>query len=151
MRLGRCLETLYPCDQIVVIDRGSVDGTVRLARQYGAKIVEQPSWTMGTLYSSQVRSVIPTGWILCLDPCESLSESLAASLFQWKSAWTSGASAASSHAVFLREETNRGWVDSREAKTRLVPADWERWEGRFPASDILVPALEGALLRFAYP
>ena len=40
LRLGRALETLYPCDDIVVIDHESRDATVRIARQYGAKVVD---------------------------------------------------------------------------------------------------------------
>ena len=39
LRLGRCLETLYPCDYIHVVDHGSQDGTVPLAREYGARVI----------------------------------------------------------------------------------------------------------------
>ena len=34
LRLGRLLETLYPCDTIVVVDHRSQDKTLRLAREY---------------------------------------------------------------------------------------------------------------------
>jgi glycosyltransferase involved in cell wall biosynthesis len=40
LRLGRALETLYACDEILLVDHGSRDDTVRIARQYGAKVVE---------------------------------------------------------------------------------------------------------------
>jgi len=32
LRIGRCLETLYPCDGILIIDHGSKDGTLRVAQ-----------------------------------------------------------------------------------------------------------------------
>ena len=62
------------------------------------------------------------GWTLCLDPCESLTEKLAASLFEWKSeGWHGKTPAAPAFSVFLREETAQGWVDVPVAQTRLVP------------------------------
>ena len=39
LRLGRTLETLYACDDILVVDHGSRDATARVARAYGARIV----------------------------------------------------------------------------------------------------------------
>jgi glycosyltransferase involved in cell wall biosynthesis len=39
LRLGRCLETLYPCDDILVVDHGSDDWTLRVAHEYGAQII----------------------------------------------------------------------------------------------------------------
>ena len=36
--LGRALESLRPCDEILILDRGSTDHTLRVAREYGATI-----------------------------------------------------------------------------------------------------------------
>ncbi len=36
--LGRALESLRPCDEILIIDHGSTDSTLRVAREYGAAI-----------------------------------------------------------------------------------------------------------------
>lgn len=138
LRLGRCLETLYPCDNIVVVDHGSEDWTVRVAREYGAQVLAE----------RESISASRSSWILCLDPRESLTEALAASLFEWKSEALAGQSAFS---MFLREETAEGWVQNPEAQTRLVPATWSRWEGHFPASEKAAVALEGELLRFVLP
>ena len=70
LRLGRCLETLYPCDHILIVDHGSRDGTVHIAREYGARVVVA---TSGTSPDQYARSVTP-GWILSLEPRESLTE-----------------------------------------------------------------------------
>jgi len=80
LRLGRCLETLYPCDDILIVDHGSHDGTVHVAGEYGARVITAVT---GASTDNYLRS--PLGWILCLDPRESLTENLAASLFEWKS------------------------------------------------------------------
>ena len=143
LRLGRALETLYPCDNILIIDHGSSDGTVRLAREFGAQVLDARS---GASLEQYLRPSF-SGWILCLDPIESLTESLAATLYEWKSMPPTAAA----FSVFLREETANGWIAIPTAQTRLVPADWKHWEGRLPATDQLAPALEGELLRFAFP
>jgi|SRR5579871_817079 len=147
LRLGRCLETLYPCDEIVVVDRGSRDATVHIAREYGARVVEAAK---GSAFDHCLQSA-NAEWILYLDPHESLTEALAASLYEWKSEMLASDPPASAFCVYLREETTEGWVEHPAALTRLVPADWSRWEGRFPAHDSAALALEGELLRFVLP
>jgi cellulose synthase/poly-beta-1,6-N-acetylglucosamine synthase-like glycosyltransferase len=146
LRLGRALETLYPCDEIIVIDHGSRDGTVQVARDYGARVL---SATPEASVLHYLRSVGP-GWILSLDARESLSESLAASLYEWKSLHRTSP-AASAFAVFLREETAEGWIESPLPQTRLVPATWTHWNGNLPSHDADALALEGELLRFVFP
>jgi len=142
LRLGRVLETLYPCDEIVVIDHGSSDGTLRIAREYGARVAPPKQKSIAHLIAGG-----DAGWILCLDPRESLTEGLAASLFEWKTEYVQS----SSFSVFLREETVDGWIEHPEAETRLVPANWNRWRGNFPVGDRTAVALEGELLRFVLP
>ena len=149
LRLGRCLETLYPCDQILIVDRSSTDATIDVARDYGARIVSAAS-SRTPQWKSLIRSASSPGssasWILCLDPHESVSESLAASLYEWKSN-PAGASAA----VYVREETPTGWVSHPGAETRLVPANWPTWDAILPANDAAAVALAGELLRFSLP
>jgi glycosyltransferase involved in cell wall biosynthesis len=145
LRLGRILETLYPCDEIVIVDHGSRDATVHIAREYGARVIG-----VKAAVSRERPLPLPTGlagWILCLDPREALTEGLAASLFEWKTE----AVTASAFSVYLREETSEGWIENPEAQTRLVPAQWKHWSRFFPSPDRSAVALEGELLRFALP
>lgn len=158
LRLGRALETLYACDDILVVDHGSRDATIRVARAYGARVVNgRPGASLGDyLLLADPRSARPAtanpGWILCLDPHESLSEKLAASLFEWKSdSFHVESPAASAFSVFLREETAEGWLEVPTAQTRLVPQTWNLWKGTLPVHEPSAVALEGELLRFVFP
>lgn len=148
LRLGRALATLYACDDILIVDYGSQDATVRVAREYGARVVAAAPGFSSQDYLPFARA----GWILCLDACESLTEKLAASLFEWKSeSLPANGSEASVFSVFLREETEQGWVEVPTPQTRLVPRGWQSWKGEFPQQEPSAIALEGELLRFVFP
>lgn len=142
LQLGRSLETLHPCDEILIVDHQSTDDTLRVAREYGARIVQSLA-PIGPSYYLQFAS---SDWILCLDPRESLTESLAASLYEWKLWAMSGSSGA--RTALIREEKVQGWIDLPTPETRLIPKNWTRWHGSLPVHDPSAEALEGRLLRF---
>jgi glycosyltransferase involved in cell wall biosynthesis len=144
LRLGRALETLRPCDEIIVVDHGSRDATLRIAREYGARIVALRERPCPGHYLQSARC----DWILCLDPRESLTEGLEATLLEWKS--VTGVSGPA-FSVFLREETPEGWLEHPTPQTRLVPRTWTAWQGVLPMHDPSAVALEGELLRFLLP
>lgn len=144
-RLGRCLETLYPCDEILVVDQGSTDQSLRIAREYGARIIAANATRSGTYLTTP-----DPGWILCLDTRESLTEGLAASLYEWK-LQHDDSSDPNVLSLFVREETPMGWVEKPEAETRIVPRNWQRWNGYWPLAEGTSVALEGRVLRFSFP
>ena len=149
-RLGRALETLYPCAEILVVDHNSSDNTLRVAREYGARIVSVGGKNAsGNLQPSLLQSAAHD-WIFCIDPREALTEALAASLFEWRGL-PSKSMLANSFAIVLREETPTGWQELSAPQTRLVPRDWSRWQDHFPAHDPHAPLLTGELLRFSFP
>ena len=145
LRLGRALETLYPCDEILVVDHDSEDRTADVAREYGARVLAPKRDASPADYLQ----LAGAEWILCLDPRESLTESLAASLFEWKTEPL--AAGAEAFSMFLREETVDGWVGNPVAQTRLVPYNWNQWKGRLPVQSSSAVALEGELLHFVFP
>jgi hypothetical protein len=156
LRLGRALETVYACDDILVVDHGSRDATVRVAREYGARVVDATEGRSTRdylqIFSQVVNRTSDPGWFLCLAPSESLTEKLAASLFEWKFDSSTGRGpTAAAFAMFLREETADGWVEVPAPQTRLVPHTWTDWKGTLPAHDPSATALEGELLRFVFP
>ena len=148
LRLGRCLETLYPCNHVMIVDHGSQDDTLRIARDYGARVIPAKPHASSQHYA---QSASP-GWILALDPRESLTEGLAATLFDLREEWNfSGKITAPAYSIFVREETADGWIEIPTAETRLVPYTWSLWNGNLPIRDPSALALEGELLRLNFP
>lgn len=71
--LDGCLASLAFCDEIVLLDSGSTDDTVRIAERHGARIFVEPFKG----YALQKQSAIDKAghdWILLLDADETLSE-----------------------------------------------------------------------------
>jgi len=156
LRLGRALETLLPCAEILIVDHHSTDATRRIARAYGALIVAAES--QDAEIQDKVHRYLDLAshdWILCMKPAESINENLQASLFEWSAlpsrSVTSGAVGGLAFSVFVREQIGEHWVDVPTPETRLVPRRWPRWHGRLPAPEPSAVSLEGQLLRFALP
>jgi len=77
--LGACLDSVAWADEIVVVDSGSADGTLELARARGTRVVHQ-DW-LGTGRQKQFAVEQATHeWVLCLDTDERLSPELRASI-----------------------------------------------------------------------
>ncbi|HMV52909.1 MAG TPA: glycosyltransferase family 2 protein [Rhodocyclaceae bacterium] len=77
--LGACLDSVAWADEIVVVDSGSADGTLDLARERGARVVHQ-DW-LGTGRQKQFAVEQATHeWVLCLDTDERLSPELRKSI-----------------------------------------------------------------------
>jgi glycosyltransferase involved in cell wall biosynthesis len=75
--LPGCLETLRWCDDVVVLDSGSTDGTQALARSLGARVIERPFDD----FASQRNHGLAEGglrhpWVLHLDADERVPEAL---------------------------------------------------------------------------
>jgi len=78
-RIGRCLESLSFCDEIVVVDSGSLDGTREIARRYTTALIEQDF--LG--YVKQKNFALERAkndWVICLDADEALSPELVANI-----------------------------------------------------------------------
>jgi glycosyltransferase involved in cell wall biosynthesis len=151
LRLGRALETLLPCAEIVIVDHNSADATRRVARTYGARVVTAEASTARSNYLDLARN----DWIFCLEPGESITESLQASLFEWAALpnydAAGGVAGGRAFSVSVREQLRKNWLDLLVPETRLVPRGWTRWRGRLPAPEPSDIKLEGELLRFASP
>jgi glycosyltransferase involved in cell wall biosynthesis len=139
LHIGRALESLRACSEVVVLDHGSGDGTPAIAREHGARVVSASQMTPATAAGQAAHS-----WILVVRPNEAVAELLEAELYELR---LQEAVSDPSFAFVVLEETKVGWA-KRPAETRLVPRDYTRWEGELPAQDSQSRCLEGFLLRF---
>lgn len=75
-RLGRCLESIKGLvHEIIIVDTGSTDESINIARSYGARVMSSP-WCDDFAYSRNVGLKAATkNWILILDPDELISKS----------------------------------------------------------------------------
>jgi glycosyltransferase involved in cell wall biosynthesis len=147
IRLGRALETLLPCAEILIVDHHSTDMTLRVARSYGARIVVSDGQVSANHYLSQALH----DWILCLNPSESITEGLQATLFEWSLLPNATVAATSAFSVLVREQVDGNWLDLPEPEIRLVPRHWAVWHSNLPAHRPSSSALEGELLRISNP
>jgi glycosyltransferase involved in cell wall biosynthesis len=83
-RLSRALESLASvADEIVVVDAGSTDRTVEIAKKYGANVVIR-AWTNFAHQKNIAAAEASNDWILSMDADEELSSALETSLLEWK-------------------------------------------------------------------
>jgi len=140
-RIGRALDSLRCCDELLLIDHGSADATIRIARAHGARVEPAPSEAdSGAGHAAH-------DWILCLLPSEALSESLEATLLEWKQE-DPGETAA--YLLALRQETVNGWQHCGP-EVRLVDRRKISWSGALPPHRDDAFSLCGDLLRFRDP
>jgi tetratricopeptide (TPR) repeat protein len=71
--LPRCLAAVAPAvDEIVIVDTGSADSTVEIAKSFGARVIEHP-WTGSFSEARNISFEAATGdWLLYLDADEIL-------------------------------------------------------------------------------
>lgn len=138
--LGRALDSLRPCDEVIVVDHGSKDETVKIAREHGARVIHAVPGVDRGAYSQDSRNQ----WILCLLPHEAIAEELEASLLEWVEAEQDPNQMGFNMAI--REQNGAGWK-SLDAEMRLANCNQINWIGDLPPANPTVPALAGHILR----
>jgi glycosyltransferase involved in cell wall biosynthesis len=82
--LERCLSSIIPVvDEIVVIDSGSTDRTVEIARSFGARVVPQ-AWLGYVGQKNFALAQAQHPWVLSIDADEELSGELAQAILRLK-------------------------------------------------------------------
>jgi glycosyltransferase involved in cell wall biosynthesis len=141
-RIGRVLESLRACDEVVVVDHDSSDETRKIAREHGATIKKGIPGVEPGAYAFDLRH----DWVLCLLPNEAIGESLEASLLDWKQTEHEEAAFCFS----IREEDANGWRDL-PPEPRLANRTRVNWTGKLPAANCDAAPMPGEILRFSTP
>lgn len=79
--IRRCLSSLEFCEDVLVVDSGSDDGTPEIARSMGARVVHQDWLGFGPQKQFAVTQA-RYDWVLCLDADEWVSDALGRSIRQ---------------------------------------------------------------------
>lgn len=79
-RIAQCLDALSFADDIVVVDGGSTDNTVSIARTHGARVIVASDWPGFGLQKNRAVAALETDWILSVDTDEVVTQELAASI-----------------------------------------------------------------------
>jgi glycosyltransferase involved in cell wall biosynthesis len=133
--------------EIVVVDGGSTDGTVRLAKRYTDKVFERP-WTNFADQKNFANSQATRPWILSLDADERVSPGLKEEILALGGSEPSCAGFSIPRRVFYLGRWIRysGWYPDR--KVRLFRADRARWEGDYVHEKLV---FSGPLAKLAAP
>ncbi|MGI9133310.1 MAG: glycosyltransferase family 2 protein [Rhodoferax sp.] len=75
-----CIDSVAFADEVVVLDSGSVDATVALARAKGARVVECQDWPGFGPQKNRALDLVRFPWVLSLDADERVPAALAAEI-----------------------------------------------------------------------
>ncbi|NOZ71576.1 MAG: glycosyltransferase [Chloroflexi bacterium] len=75
-RLRECLNSLAFCDQLIVVDLGSTDSSVEIAKEYGAEIFQHDRVQVVEDIHEKAASWASHDWIIFLDPDEVLPQGI---------------------------------------------------------------------------
>ena len=140
LHLGRALDSLRACDEIVVVNHGSNDETLKVAREHGARVVKGVQGVARGVYVQDARN----DWILCLLPLEAMAEELEASLLEWKGG--EPAQDQIGYNMRIREQNGAGW-HLLSPELRLVNRKQINWIDDLPPQAPDAPTLQGHILR----
>ena len=142
--IARAIESLRCCDEIVVVDSGSIDRTVELAQKLGARVVDE-SFTGYASQKNKAAEAASHDWILSLDADEALSESLEAEIWQLKKNGPKydGYTVPRLAQYLGRWILHSGWYPDR--KIRLYDRRKARWVGNFVHESVQVKGRVGKL------
>jgi glycosyltransferase involved in cell wall biosynthesis len=142
--IARAIESLRCCDEILIIDSGSIDRTMELAQNLGVQVIEA-GWLGYAAQKNWAAEQAANDWILSLDADEALSEALEAELWNLKKSGPQyDAYTMPRLARYLgRWILHSGWYPDR--KIRLYHRAKARWVGEFVHESVQVDGRLGHL------
>jgi glycosyltransferase involved in cell wall biosynthesis len=142
--IARAMESLRCCDEIVVIDSGSIDRTPEIAANLGACVIDSP-WGGYARQKNLAAEKAANDWILSIDADEALSEALEGEIWQIKKNGPQfdGYTMPRLAQYLGRWILHSGWYPDR--KVRLFDRRKAKWVGEFVHESVEVDGRIGHL------
>ncbi len=152
--IGKCVAALLNvCDEVLVLDSQSTDGTIEICERLGVKVVQQ-EWFGYAKTKNIGNAMARHDWILSIDSDEVLSEELVASLRKLRP------EPGKVYALDRITEYEGKWVRHSgwypEWKERLFDRRQVEWQGDFVHETLRIPAdfqivrLSGKLYHYSF-
>ncbi|HXH48927.1 MAG TPA: glycosyltransferase family 2 protein [Terriglobia bacterium] len=149
--IARAIRSLDCADEILVVDSGSTDETVKIAAELGARTVTHPWEGFAAQKNFAVREA-SHDWVLSLDADEEFDEEARAAIREWKHSKPGvGAYRFARRAQYLgRWILHSGWYP--DWKIRLFHRGRARWAGDYVHESVMadgpVETLNGHILHY---
>ena len=145
--IGRCLDSVRWADEIVVLDSGSTDRTVEIAREHGARVEVSADWPGFGPQKNRALALAGGEWVLSLDADEWVPEDLAAEIRAAIAAPDGhvGFELPSSSSICGREMRHSGWWPDHIL--RLFRRDAARFSEDIVHERVLLDGRVGRLTR----
>ncbi|MBI5441039.1 MAG: glycosyltransferase family 2 protein [Deltaproteobacteria bacterium] len=152
-KIRGALESVRFCDEVIVVDSGSTDGTLEVCRELADVVVERP-WPGHVEQKNFAFSLARGEWLLSLDADERVTPELAAEI----RALLAGSPAMDGYRVTRHVHYLGRWIDHSgwypEPRIRLLRTGRGRWEGVNPHDEIRVDGpvgrLRGEIVHYTY-
>jgi glycosyltransferase involved in cell wall biosynthesis len=151
--IEECLRSVAWCDEVIVVDSGSTDGTVEKAQRYATRVVHHP-WEGFVAQKNFALSLATGEWIFCLDADERCTPALRDAIRRELAAPGEAVGfEVRRHTFYLGRWINHGgWYPDR--KLRIVRRARGRWGGIDPhdrlCADGPVRRIEDDLEHYTY-
>jgi len=128
--IARAIRSLSCADEVVLVDSGSADDTVKVAQECGARVVTH-SWEGFAAQKNFATSQARHDWILSLDADEELDATAQSAILRWKAAEPAAAGYRfARRARYLgRWILHSGWYP--DYKLRLFDRRKGEWKGAY--------------------
>jgi glycosyltransferase involved in cell wall biosynthesis len=152
--IGRCLASIQGLtDDVVVMDSGSTDSTLRICRDHGVRVYHQ-DWLGYSNQKNLANSLAKYEWILSLDADEAPDTTLHASILRWKQSDHPGPARFKRMTNYCGHFVKHGsWYP--DIKVRIFHKEKHKWQGSIHEvlsgiHEAEVPLLEGDCLHYSY-
>lgn len=147
--IADCIRSVHFCDEVIVIDTGSKDKTVDIAKKEGASVVHKQMTDYAEIRNFG-KEQAKTGWILYVDADERVTEELRKSI--------SAVTADTSYAAFRLKRKNfylgnHEWPYTEKLERLFRRSALQKWEGKLhesPKIDGRVGDIDGFLLHYTH-